>query len=187
MFRAIICGAVFSILLAGCETGHLWSLYSLGFTERDAYIDSLGDARDTLRELQQEVELLSAAELDPDTNKSRELRKQSFHLKSFRRQLKTSRNASGDWLRHWRSAPNKYHTQSYDVNQAVVRIATIESQAQVVIKDFKSLTKLAKTGFFPATEPWLQQAQAWLEHVNQHLDWLESDESGYPIDKPLIF
>ncbi len=173
--------------LSGCETGHLWSLYSLGFTERDAYIDNLGDARDSLGRVVEELEHLASSAQATDTRKSNQLRDLTAQIKTFRRQLSTSQNAAGDWLRHWQSRPDKYHSNGYTAEQVQTQLASIDASAKTLVTDFKDLARLAKTGFLPTTAQWREDAQQWLATVNEHLFWLESDDSGYPKNKPLIF
>lgn len=185
--RSIVSVLVLALSLVGCESGHLWSLYSLGFTERDAYIDTLGDARDSLRNLVEDVEQISVSQQLGDGEKARQLRNMRSEVKNFKRELSTSRNAAGDWFRHWSSRPEKYLSNHYSREQAEEKSADIQAQAKLLIQEYKALASLAKTGFYPTTADWQQQARSWLQAANDFLSWLETDDSGYPKDMPLIF
>lgn len=174
----------FSLLLAACETGHLWSLYSLGFTKRDAYLDNLADARDTLAEVVQQLQPLSSEDM---LNKPQRKTVHSADdlLKRFNKQVNTTERIGSSWIKAWQRAPSKYIEQGISVQQAAVAQSELLATAQSLSSELHRQIKKPKTVDLPRLAHQLTVASAWLLAVEEHLEWIEASASGYPADNQL--
>jgi len=171
--------------LSACETGHMWSMYSLGFTKRDAYLDNLADARDTLSDIY--ASLLPVAESDQMLEKAqiKAMHAADESLQLMQKQLATSNRIGKDWLLQWRDRPEKFQSDAFAYDTVNRERKLLMSQADEIIAQLHAQIKRPKRVDRPVLVSHLTAAKAWIDSVNNHVQWLESSDTGYPASTAL--
>ncbi|WP_317932156.1 hypothetical protein [Halioxenophilus sp. WMMB6] len=166
------------LLLAGCETGHLLSLYSLGFQKRDVYLDNLADARDAMRYCV--ARLAPAVAADSEVKKA--IKRCDESTAEFASKLKTSNRVAKDWLGDWHKHPEEFQSGKASVVEVETEQRLLLQQGRQLAESLNDGRKNLDRGVAIAPG-WLAEAEAWLAAANQHIIWLESSNSGYPVPK----
>lgn len=170
-----------SVLMAGCETTHFLNLYSLGFTKRDAYIDNLSDARDTLSDLAAIISPVASTEATLEKKQRKKLNQADEALDTFRKQLKISYKIGNSWLQRWQTKPQKFKANGYTADQVVAEFDVLQKQALEIADQLHKQLKKPKAADAKALLQHIEAADSWADAVNQHVAWLETSESGYPV------
>lgn len=176
VFAVILC-----LLISGCETGHLWSLYSLGFTKRDAYLDNLSDARDTLEGIVERIKPVVTTEAALDKPQRKVINSADEKLKLFSKQIKTTDRIGSGWIKQWTNKPQQFVEQEFTLQEAETSQRMLLTQARKIAKQFHLQLKKPKAVDLDALLVHMQAATIWVDAVNKHIAWIESSESGYPI------
>ncbi len=167
---------------SGCETGHLWSMYSLGFTKRDAYLDNLADARDTMANIARDVAPVAVVEAKLAKEQRKVLNRADEALELFRAQLKTARRIGNSWLTQWQSTPGKFNASGYTAEQVSQDFSVLIRHANEIADQLHQQLRKPKATDVKALMQHIRAANTWVDAVNQHVTWLESGDSGYPIN-----
>lgn len=173
--------SVVLLFTSGCETGHLWSMYSLGFTKRDAYIDNISDARDTLANISTMIAPVVATEAKLVKEQRKVLNRADEGLELFRSQMKTANRLGKSWLKQWQQKPAGFKAEGYDAEQVQSEFGVLISQADEIADQLHQQLRKPKAADVKALLLHIQAANSWVDAINQHVTWLETSDSGYPI------
>lgn len=172
------------LVLGGCETGHLWSLYSLGYSKRDAYVNSLSDARDALQACMQHLSALSDDNQAPAQDgharaqlpqNEQNLQQAKAALDSFNHHLRYSNRIANDWLPNWQRHPQKFHqglapTEVARSQSSINKQGNLLASRLAVILDHLERENAALG---------VAEADAWQSQAEQFLQTLAATDAGY--------